>query len=138
MSKNFYVEEYSGNFDSFDYNLNAEINGDGTGEICAYINHSRINFNNMVSDFKSMLSCLRSHFELSDYNFVSSEVINPEDKAYEISINPTESEITVQIFGADFKQDSLVQSFAYAIGYIQSFLLHGEVISDGEEKDESN
>ena len=44
--------------------------------------------------------------------------------------------ITIQIFGANFKEESLVQSFAYSVGYIQSFLLHSE--SELKSEDTNN
>lgn len=92
----------------------------------------------MVNDFKVMLRCLKTQFELNDYNFdlSSEESTNHKDKSYEISVNPTDGEITVKIFSADFNQINLAQSFAYSVGYIQSFLLHSEVIPDNEESED--
>ena len=45
MFKNIYIEEVSGNFDGFDYNLNADIENNGAVEVSAFINHSHISFN---------------------------------------------------------------------------------------------
>lgn len=136
--KNIYFEQFSGNFDSFDYYISADIEDSGVVNISAFIHHNRINFNNMVNDFKVMLRCLKTQFELNDYNFdlSSEESTNHKDKSYEISVNPTDGEITVKIFSADFNQISLAQSFAYSVGYIQSFLLHSEVIPDNEENED--
>lgn len=136
MCKNIYIEEISGNFDGFDYNLNADIENDGAVEVSAFINHSHISFNDMINDFKTMLNCLKSYFELNDYNFASFEVADSKGKDYEINISPNESVITIQIFGANFKEESLVQSFAYSVGYIQSFLLHSE--SELKSEDTNN
>lgn len=63
MCKNIYIEEISGNFDGFDYNLNADIENDGAVEVSAFINHSHISFNDMINDFKTMLNCLKSYFD---------------------------------------------------------------------------
>lgn len=135
--KNFYFEEFSGKYDGFDYYISADIEDSGAVNLSAFINHNHINFNNMVNDFKVMLRCLETQFELNDYNLdlSSEEATNHKDKSYEISVNPTEGEITVQIFSTDFNHDSLAQSFAYSVGYIQSFLLHNDLIIEREEKD---
>ncbi len=132
--KNIYMEKVSGNFKSFDYNLNADISDNGVAEISAFINNSHINFNDMINDFKTMLGSLKSHYEFNPYNF-KSEAVNPENKEYEINIDPNECAVSIQIFSTDFKRDNLIQNFAYAVGYIQSFLLHSEVISNIKKKE---
>lgn len=134
MSKNIYLEEVSGNFESFDYYLDAEIKESGVVEISAFINHKHINFNNIVNDLKTMINCLSNYYELNGYDF-SLEESSSECKDYEVNVNTSECEINILIFNSDFDKDSLVQSFAYSVGYIQSFLLHNDLIIEREEKD---
>ena len=129
MSKNFYIEEYSGDFSDFDYFLNAELK-DGVTVISAFLNHDRVNFHHLLVDFKCMLCSLKERFR--NEQGVDKSIAALENKGYEVKMNPDEHEVTVTLYHADLDTESLIESFAYAIGYVQSFMLHGfsEYISE--------
>lgn len=129
MSKNFYIEEYSGDFSDFDYFLNAELK-DGVTVISAFLNHDRIHFGHMIVDFKCMLCSLKERFR--NEQGVDKSIVALENKEYEVKMDPNEREVTVTLYHADLDTESLIESFAYAVGYIQSFMLHGfsEYISE--------
>lgn len=137
MAKNFYFEEVSGKFEDFDYNINTDISENGVADISAFINHSRINFNDMVNDFRAMLSCIKSYYEVNSRN-LELDVINPDNKEFEIDVEPSKCGVSIKIFAPDFNQEKLVQQFAYSVGYVQSFLLHREVIHNNSEENEGD
>lgn len=129
MSKNFYIEEYSGDFSDFDYFLNAELK-DGVTVISAFLNHDRVNFHHLLVDIKCMLCSLKERFR--NEQGVDKSIVALENKEYEVKMDPNEREVTVTLYHADLDTESLIESFAYAVGYIQSFMLHGfsEYISE--------
>ena len=122
MSKNFYIEEYSGDFSDFDYFLNAELK-DGVTVISAFLNHDRVNFHHLLVDFKCMLCSLKERFR-HEQGVNKSKAV-PENKEYEVKMDPNEHEVIVTLYHADFDTKSLIESFAYAVGYTQSFMIHG-------------
>ena len=130
MSKNIYIEEYSGQYDTFDYFISADVENGGIITITAFLNHDRINFGHMVNDFKCMLCSLEERFRHEQG--VNKSKAAPENKEYEVKMDPNEREVTVTLYHADLDTESLIESFAYAVGYIQSFMLHGfsEYISE--------
>ena len=121
MSKNFYIEEYSGDFSDFDYFLNAELE-DGVTVISAFLNHHRVNFHHLLGDFKCMLCSLEAYYRNTKYDGDESKA-TPDGKEFEIKVSPDDNEVTVILYHADFDTDSLINSFAYAVGYVQSFML---------------
>lgn len=118
---NIYIEEYSGDFNDFDYFLNAELEGNVT-VITAFLNHARINFGYMVNDFNCLLSSLEAYYRNTKYDGDESKT-TPDGKEFEIKMSPDDSEVTVLLYH-DFDTQSLLTSFAYAVGYVQSFMLH--------------
>lgn len=122
MSKNLFIEEYSGDFNDFDYFLNANIESNVIN-ITAFLNHDRIHFGHMIVDFKCMLCSLKERFR--NEQGVDKSIVALENKEYEVKMDPNEREVTVTLYHADLDTESLIESFAYAVGYIQSFMLHG-------------
>ena len=123
MSKNIYIEEYSGQYDTFDYFISADVENGGIITITAFLNHDRINFGHMVNDFKCMLCSLEAYYRNTKYDGDESKA-TPDGKEFEIKVSPDDNEVTVILYHADFDTDSLINSFAYAVGYVQSFMLH--------------
>ena len=66
MSKNFYIEEYSGDFSDFNYFLKAELE-DGV-VISAFLNHDRISFHQLLADFKNMLCSIKANYRNTKYD----------------------------------------------------------------------
>ena len=122
MCLNYYMEECSGDFSDFDYCLNADLEGDVT-VISAFLNHDRVNFNYLLIDFKCMLYSLKERFRYEQG--VDKSKAAPEYKEYEVKMDPNEHEVIVTLYHADFDTKSLIESFAYAVGYTQSFMIHG-------------
>lgn len=62
MSKNIYIEEYSGQYDTFDYFISADVENSGIITVTAFLNHGHISFQHLLVDFKSMLCSLKERF----------------------------------------------------------------------------
>lgn len=124
MSKNIYFEEYSGQYDTFDYFISADFENSGIITVTAFFNHDRINFDHMLKDFKCMLCSIKEYFRMADKEVDESSKASSESREYELKLNPGEHEVTVTLYNVDFDSESLIESFAYSIGYIQSFMLH--------------
>ena len=123
MSKNLFIEEYSGNFNDFDYFLNANIES-SVINITAFLNHDRIHFDHMIDDFKCMLCSLKEHNRNVKYNETESKATF-ENKEYEVKMNPDEHEVIITLYHADFDTDSLIESVSFSLGYVQSYMIHG-------------
>lgn len=119
MSKNIYIEEYSGQYETFDYFISADVDNSGIITTTAFLNHDRINFSDMVNSFKFLLNSLEAYYRNTKHDGDEST----DGKEFEIKVSPDDSEVTVLLFH-DFDTQSLLTSFAYAVGYVQSFMLH--------------
>lgn len=120
---NIYIEEYSGDFNDFDYFLNAELEDGATTVISVFLNQDRINFQHLLVDFKSMLCSLKERFQHEQG--VNKTKAVPENKEYKVKMDPNKHEVIVTIYHAVFDTACLIESFAYAVGYTQSFMIHG-------------
>ena len=123
MNKNFYIEENSGKFNDYDYFISADVDDDGVTTITAFLNHRHIHFADMISDFKCMLCSLESRYEKTDYDFVETEV-NSDSRVFNIDADPNEHEVIINIYDSEFDRERLIESFAYSVGYVQSFMIH--------------
>ena len=123
MSKNIYIEEYSGQYETFDYFISADVENSGIITIIAFLNHDRVNFQHLLVDFKCMLSSLKERFR-HEQGVIKSKAV-PENKEYEVKMDPNEHEVTVTLYHADFDTDSLIESVSFSLGYVQSYMIHG-------------
>ena len=122
MSKNIYIEEYSGQYDTFDYFISADVENSGIITVTAFLNHDRIaTFHQLLVDFNSMLCFLKERFRHEQ----GLNKVVPENKEYEVKLEPNEHEVVVTLYHADYDTESLSASFAYAVGYVQSYMIHG-------------
>lgn len=123
MSKNIYIEEYSGQYDTFDYFISADVENSGNITITAFLNHDRISFHQLLADFKNMLCSIKANYRNTKYDGDESKT-TPDCKEFEVKMSPDDNEVIVILYHADFDTESLIESFAYAVGYVQSFMLH--------------
>ena len=67
----------------------------------------------------------RAHNNTANADQQMQAVAATADSLANVKMDPNEREVTVTLYHADLDTESLIESFAYAVGYIQSFMLHG-------------
>lgn len=120
---NMYFEKVSENKSEmetkgFDYFINTDIDDNSVVSISTFIKDKHFHFSELVDNFNIALNAIKSYNTNHSANNVTA------DEAYTVSINREENTIFITIFDLDFDVDILIQSYTYALGYLQSCMIN--------------
>lgn len=127
---NIYIEKVSENkveakTKGFDYFINTDIDDESAVSISTFVKDKHFHFKELVDNFNIALNAVKSYNANHSVNNVTA------DEAYTVSIDRAENTISVTIFDPNFDVDSLIQSYTYAVGYLQSYLINCGTVQNG-------
>lgn len=68
--------------------------------------------------------CSLNEYYRNTTNMVEDSEVAIDNREFVVTLQPDDHAVSVTLYTADFNTDSLIESFVYAIGYVQSFMLH--------------